>query len=384
VPALKICVVSGSRAEFGLLLEPMRQLHADPSFSLALVLTGQNVVPQASDALEIANAEKFRPVVRVDMHLDSDDPASVTKASGRALTGYADAFQELRPDLVLLLGDRYEILCAALAATLARIPIAHISGGDVTAGAMDDAFRHAITMMAHIHFVTTKEAANRVRQLGESPERIHLTGSPGVDLAMGTPVMTREAFFQAAGLVPRRKNVLVTFHPVTREFQSIANAEELVAALEILGSEVAFLVTGSNADPEGETVGRVMRHFAENRENARFVASLGSTYYFNALRHMDVMVGNSSSGLLEAPTFGLPAVNIGTRQDGRLMAASVIHCVPERAEIVQKIEEAFARGRQVVVNPYGDGHASERIVAVLKSITDTKKLLIKRFRDVAA
>jgi UDP-hydrolysing UDP-N-acetyl-D-glucosamine 2-epimerase len=381
---LKICVVSGSRADFGLLLEPMRQLHTDPSVSLALVLTGQNLVPQASDAFEVAKAEKFQPIVSVDMHLDGDDPASVTKASGRALAGFADAFRELRPDLVLLLGDRYEILCAALAATLARIPIAHVAGGDVTAGAMDDAFRHAITVMAHIHFVTTKEAGHRVRQLGESPERIHITGSPGVDLAMRTPVITREAFFHAVGLVPRRKNVLVTFHPVTREAQSIADAEELVAALETLGSDVAFLVTGSNADPEGETVSRVMRHFAENRKNARFFASLGSTYYFNALRHMDVMVGNSSSGLLEAPTFGLPAVNIGTRQDGRLMAASVINCLPERTAIVQKIEEAFKRGRQVAVNPYGDGHASERIVAVLKSITDAKKLLIKRFKDVAA
>ena len=362
----------------------MRQLHADPSFSLALVLTGQNLVPRASDALDVANAQKFKPIVPVDMHLDGDDPASVTKASGRALTGFADVFQELRPDLILLLGDRYEIICAALAATLARIPIAHIAGGDVTAGAMDDAFRHAITMMAHIHFVTTKDAAHRVQQLGESPERIHMTGSPGIDLAISTPAMTRAAFFDAVGLVPRRKNVLVTFHPVTREFQSVAQAEELIAALGTFGSEFAFLVTGSNADPEGKTVGHVLRRFAENHENARFVVSLGSTYYFNALRHMDVMVGNSSSGLLEAPTFGLPAVNIGTRQDGRLMAASVINCVPERAVIVQKVEEAFARGRQVVVNPYGDGHASERIVAVLKSITDPRKLLTKHFKDVAA
>jgi UDP-hydrolysing UDP-N-acetyl-D-glucosamine 2-epimerase len=381
---LKICVISGSRADFGLLLEPTRRLHADPAFSLSLVLTGQHFVPQASDALHVAKSEKFQPIVLVDMHLDGDDPVSVAKAAGLALAGFADAFQQLRPDLILVLGDRYEILCATLAATLARIPIAHIAGGDVTAGAMDDAFRHAITTMAHIHFVTNKDAARRVRQLGESPARIHVTGSPGVDLAITAPVMTRETFFEAIDLVPRPQNLLVTFHPVTREFNSVAQADELIAALNALGSEVGVLVTGSNADPEGDAVERVMRQFAASHDNTRFVTSLGSTLYFNALRYMDAMVGNSSSGLLEAPTFGLSAVNIGTRQDGRPMAESVINCAPERAAILQKIEEAFARGRQCVVNPYGDGHASERIVAVLKSVPDAKELLKKRFEDVAA
>ena len=381
---LKICVISGSRADFGLLLEPMRRLHADTAFSLALVLTGQHLVSPASNALDVANSETIHPIVLVDMRFDGDDPVSVTKAAGHALEGFADVFQQLRPDLILVLGDRYEILCAALAATLARIPIAHIAGGDVTAGAMDDAFRHAITTMAHIHFVTNKDAARRVRQLGESPARIHVTGSPGVDLAITAPVMSRKVFFEAVDLVPRRQNLLVTFHPVTREFNSVAQAEELVAALEALGSEVGVLVTGSNADPEGNTIERMMRQFAESHDNTRFVASLGSTLYFNALRYMDAMVGNSSSGLLEAPTFGLPAVNIGTRQDGRPIAESVINCAPERAAIVQKIGEAFARGRQRVVNPYGDGQASERIVAVLKSVSDAKELLKKRFEDVVA
>jgi UDP-hydrolysing UDP-N-acetyl-D-glucosamine 2-epimerase len=381
VSPLKICVVSGGRADFGLLLEPLRRLHADPAFVPTLILTGQHLVPNANNAREAAGDAKFQRVVLVDMGLDGDDAASVTKAAGRALLGFADALRTLQPDLMLLLGDRYEILCAALAATLARIPIAHIAGGDVTAGAMDDAFRHAITAMSHVHFVTSADSARRVRQMGESADRIHVTGSPGVDLAMTTPQIARDEFFRAVGLMPRQHNVLVTFHPETREFESVSHAKELVAALEALGNEVAFLVTGSNADPEGETVGRVLRGFAEGRENARFADSLGSSYYFNALRHMDVMVGNSSSGLLEAPTFGLPVVNIGTRQKGRLMAASVMNCAPERAAILQKVKDAFARGRQTVLNPYGDGHASERIVAVLKSVIDPKDLLAKHFND---
>jgi len=380
---LKICVVSGSRADFGLLLEPMRQLQNDPAFLLSVVLTGQHLMHGSVDEEARAEAKAFQPVL-VDMQLAGDDAVAVAHASGRALAGLADAFHRLRPDMILLLGDRYEILCAALAATLARIPIAHIAGGDVTTGAMDDAFRHAITVMAHIHFVTTPDAARRVRQLGESADRIHVVGSPGLDFALAVPPMTHEGFFAAAGLMPRRRNILVTFHPTTRTKNSIEQVHELTAALDDLGEEIGILVTGSNADPEGLTIGQIMQEFALSHRNARFVASLGSSLYVNALRHMDAMVGNSSSGLYEAPSFGLPAVNIGSRQDGRVKASSVIDCAPERAAIGHALATALARGRQNIQNPYGDGRASEQIVAVLKSLGDPQALLAKRFEDVVA
>jgi UDP-N-acetylglucosamine 2-epimerase (non-hydrolysing) len=380
---LKVCVISGSRADFGLLLEPMRRLQNDPAFALSVVLTGQHLMAGSLDREARDNARAFAPVL-VDMQIGSDDAVSVAQASGRAMAGLADAFHRLRPDIILLLGDRYEILCAALAATLARIPIAHIAGGDVTNGAMDDAFRHAITMMSHIHFVTTPAAARRVRQLGESADRIHLVGSPGLDFALAVPPMTRGEFFAAAGLVPKMRNILVTFHPITRTKNSIEQVHELTAVLDDLDDGVAILVTGSNADPEGSTIGRVMQEFAETHRNARFVASLGSSLYVNALRHMDAMVGNSSSGLYEAPSFALPSVNIGSRQDGRVKASSVIDCAAERGAIRRAIEAAFARGRERVENPYGDGHASERILAVLKTINDPQALLAKRFEDAAA
>ncbi len=379
---LKICVVSSGRADFGLLLQPMRRLRDDPAFSLSIVLTGQHLVPGSSDGVALVRAENFQPVVLVDMQLNGDDAVAVTQASAHALAGFADAFAKLRPDLILILGDRYEILCAALAATLARIPIAHIAGGDVTTGAMDDAFRHAITVMANIHLVTNSDAARRVRQLGESPARVHVVGNPGLDLALAVPAMSRDDFFAAIGLDSRRRNILVTFHPVTRAEDSIRQVEEVVGALQALDDEVGILITGANADPEGETVNQAMRLFADGHQNARFISSLGSDLYVNALRQMDVLVGNSSSGLYEAPTFGIPTVNIGTRQDGRLKASSVIDCDPEKTAIGRAIEAAFARGRQPAENLFGDGHASERIISILKSIDDPRALLAKRFQDI--
>jgi UDP-hydrolysing UDP-N-acetyl-D-glucosamine 2-epimerase len=380
--SLKVCAVSGGRADFGLLLEPMRRLRDDPAFSLSVVLTGQHLVPGASDGAAVVGAERFQSVIFVDMQLSGDDAIAISEASGRALAGLARAYSELRPDITLLPGDRYEIVVAALAATLARIPIAHIAGGDLTTGAIDDAFRHAITAMAHIHFVTNRRAARRVWQLGQAPADIHVVGSPGLDLILAAPVMTHEEFFEAISFRPRTHNLLVTFHPVTRAPNSRAQANELTAALAACGGEIGIIITGPNADPEGEAVGHLLRKFAETADNACFIAHLGSVLYANALRHCDAIVGNSSSGLYEAPSFGIPTVNIGMRQAGRLEAASVIDCAPDRAAIAGAIEAAFGRGRTPVENPYGDGHASERIIGVLKSIRDPQALFAKSFGDL--
>jgi UDP-hydrolysing UDP-N-acetyl-D-glucosamine 2-epimerase len=236
--------------------------------------------------------------------------------------------------------------------------------------------------MSHIHFVTNAEAGKRVAQLGEDPTHIHVTGSPGLDAILTAPALSREEFFFELQLTPTSRCLLVTFHPVTRERDSLAQAGELVAALAGVPDDTAIIVTGSNADPEGDTVDALMQDFAKSRSNARYVASLGIGRYANALRHVDAVVGNSSSGLYEAPSFGVPTVNIGSRQDGRIRASSVMDCAPQRAEITAAIERAFAIGRQPTVNPYGDGRAGERIVAVLKSIGDPSTLIRKRFRDL--
>jgi UDP-hydrolysing UDP-N-acetyl-D-glucosamine 2-epimerase len=378
---LEICTVSGGRADYGLLLPVLRAIAKDAGFSLQLVLTGQHLVREAGHTAASARAEGFA-VTEVDMQLAADDPVSISHAAGRGLAGVSDALARLEPDLLLVLGDRYEILCSAVAATLARIPIAHIAGGDLTEGAFDDAFRHAVTKLAHIHLVTNADAARRVRQLGEPADRVHVVGSPGLDLVRATKVPAREEFFAAVGLQPRAVNLIVTFHPATLAKSSLADLEEMLVALAELGDRCAVLFTGSNADPDGRRIDARLRGFVAGDASARrFTPSLGSELYFAALTHMDAMVGNSSSGLYEGPSFGIPAVNIGDRQKGRLRASSVIDCAAESRAIGAAIGAALARGRQPATNPYGDGHAAERIVAVLASIRDPRSLLIKRFME---
>jgi UDP-hydrolysing UDP-N-acetyl-D-glucosamine 2-epimerase len=371
---LHICVVSSSRADYGLLLPPMRAIQSDPAFRLSLVLTGQHLVKDAGDTAARARSDGFDIGAEIDMGLAADDAASVTHACARVMDGMADTLVRLQPDLLLVLGDRYEILCCAIAATLARVPIAHISGGDVTEGAFDEGFRHAITKLAHVHFVTNPDSARRVRQMGES--NVHITGSPGLDLIHQTKVVSRSDFFTALDLTPSGTNFLVTFHPVTLAKDSLAQFDEVLAALDGY-RDAAIVITGSNADPEGRQIDAKAQAFAKSRGNCIFVPSLGGERYLSALAHMDVVIGNSSSGLTEAPSFGIPTINVGMRQEGRLKAESVFDTAPARADIREAIERARARGRRDTINPYGDGHSSQRIVAVLKAIADPAALLHK-------
>ena len=380
---LSICVVSGGRADYGLLVCPLRAIRADPAFKLDLVLTGQHLQRGAGDTAERVRADGFDVAAEVDIGLCSaDDPLAVTRTAGRALAGMADVLAQLSPDVMLLVGDRYEILCCAIAATIAKVPIAHIAGGDITEGAFDDSFRHAITKMAQLHLVTTEDAARRVRQLGEPADRIHVVGSPGIDLLRTAKVPARDGFFASVSLAPRKVNVIVTFHPVTRQHDSLPQLDELLGALAAI-DDATILFTGSNADPEGRQIEDRIRAFVGDRPDRCLVSSLGTELYFGALAHMDAVVGNSSSGLYEAPSFGIPTVNVGDRQRGRLRAASVFDCPGERGAIRTAIAAALARGRQATPNPYGDGHASERIVAALKSIDNPRELIVKTFVDLA-
>ena len=312
---LHVCAVSGSRADYGLLLLPMRAIQSDPAFRLSLILTGQHLVKDAGDTAAKARADGFDVAAEIDMHLDADDAASVTHACGRVMDGMADTLARLQPDLLLVLGDRYEILCCAIAATLARIPIAHIAGGDVSEGAFDKGFRHAITKLSHLHFVTNADAEMRVHKMGES--HVHITGNPGLDLIHQIRILPRAEFFAGLQLVPGQTNLLVTFHPVTLARDSLAQFEEVLSALDTQDS-AAIIITGSNADPEGRQIDARAKAFAQAKPNRVFAPSLGIERYLSALAHMDIVVGNSSSGLTEAPSFGIPTVNVGTRQEGRL------------------------------------------------------------------
>lgn len=381
---LRIAVVTGGRADYGLLFMPMRRLARDNRFDLRVIVTGQHLGPSAPGTLREIIEDGFRIDETVDILTDSDTALATCKATGLATIGLAEALSRQAPDLVLLLGDRYEILAAALAAHLLRLPIAHIAGGDVTEGAVDDALRHSITKLSHLHFVTSDEAARRVRQLGEDPARIHVVGSPGLDRICAIAVPGREDFFQAIAFAPRDRNLLVTFHPATAEDDSVAQVEELLAAFDAMEPKPGLIFTGVNADTEGRSLERVMRVYCRERASAQLYETLGASLYFSALQHCDAIVGNSSSGLYEAPSFKIPTVNIGTRQSGRLKATSVIDVTPERQAIRDAITRAFTLDCSAVVNPYGDGRASERIVERLAGIGDPRSLLHKRFRDFPA
>jgi UDP-hydrolysing UDP-N-acetyl-D-glucosamine 2-epimerase len=378
---LKICAVTSTRADWGLLSPVLSLLRDDAAFHLDIIATGQHLAAAAGGTVRDITNDGFAITRTVDMHLGDDSPAGVTASFGVATKGFGEALSQLAPDILLVLGDRYEILGAVVAATLARMPVAHLIGGDITEGATDDAFRHAMTKMSHLHFVTTDAAARRVRQMGEDPAHIFVVGSPGLDKIRTTPLLDRDEFFREVGLTPRPKNLMVTFHPETLSADTVAHCAEMLAALDRLGPEVGLVFSGANADVEGATIGRLIADFVHARTNAVLHPSLGSLRYFSALKHLDAVVGNSSSGLYEAPSFATPTVNIGDRQKGRPRAGSVIDVAPDQGAIHAAILKAMDMDCRGVANPYGDGHAAERIVAALKTVRDPQQLLKKRFFD---
>jgi UDP-hydrolysing UDP-N-acetyl-D-glucosamine 2-epimerase len=376
---LDILAVTGARADWGLLVPVLRALRSDPAFHLRLAVTGQHLMPGSPSLAEIAE-DGFAIDHRLDISLTGDSTLAVTKSMGLAVIGLAELIDRARPDLIMLLGDRFEIHAAATAALVAKVPVAHLSGGDVTEGAIDDAFRHGITKMAHLHFVTNADARRRVIQLGEDPAHVFNVGNPGLDRIREIEPSSKEEFFASIGLQPQRRNLLITFHPVTLADDSDRQCAAMLDALATLG-EIGMIFTGSNADPGARAIDHMTKSFAANRRNAVFIPSLGFRRYASALHHVDAVVGNSSSGLTEAPRFRIPTVNIGDRQKGRPRAASVVDCAPQAKAIAAAIGKAFALDCANVENPYGDGHAVERIVAALKTVGDPNSLLKKRFFD---
>jgi UDP-hydrolysing UDP-N-acetyl-D-glucosamine 2-epimerase len=378
----RICAVSGSRADYGLLLPVLRAIRDHPALKLQLAVTGSHLEPRFGHTVDAILDDGFEVDAAVPLGLESDDVLTVTRALGQAVSGFAEALQRLQPDLLLVLGDRYEILGAVQAALIARIPVAHIAGGDLTEGAFDDAIRHAITKLSHLHFVTSEAAAHRVRQLGEADARVFVTGSPGIDQLLATPKLARDQLERRLGLALRPRNLAITFHPTTLDSEdALAQLEQLLQALADLGDGAGLVFTGANADPRGQAVNARIRAFVAEHANAVQHDSLGQQGYYSLLAVADAVVGNSSSGLYEAPSLHTPTVNIGDRQAGRLRADSVIDCAPQRDAIAAAIAQAFTMNCRDVVNPYGDGHATERILAVLASPWQSQRLLHKGFTD---
>ncbi len=379
--SIKITLVSGGRADWGLLSPVCATIKNDSAFELRIVATGQHLMNDGA-TLETIKNDGFDIGAAINMGLGANDSAAdITRAMGKALEGFASEFETSRPDCLIILGDRYEILASVQAALVTKIPVAHICGGDVTEGAMDDAIRHAITKMAHIHFATNEDAALRLAQMGEEPENIHTVGSPGLDHIHTLETMSRDEFFASIDFTPLDKNILVTFHPVTLESASQVQCQEMLSALAKL-ENTGLIFTGSNADPEGQQITALVKNFATKHENVVFHESLGTKRYFSALKHADAMLGNSSSGLYEAPSFNLPAINIGNRQKGRLKASSVIDCAPNEAAITAAIEKALSSPRpNNTQNPYGDGKTAKRIVEILKQTRFDETLVQKHFVD---
>ena len=362
----------------------MAALVADPAFTLQLAATGMHLSPEFGATYREIESDGYAIDAKVEMLLSSDSGVGVAKSMGLATSGFADVFARLQPDMVMLLGDRFEALAAAQTALVMRIPLAHISGGDVTEGAFDDAIRHAITKMAHVHFVASEEAARRVRQLGEAPGSVHVVGDPGLDCLRSLALLDRQALADDLDIRFGARNLLVTFHPATLDAQpSTDQFAALLDALASLGPDAGLFFTRPNADPEGRALIEMLDQFVAETPNAWVFTSLGHLRYLSMMRAADVVVGNSSSGLLEAPSLGKPTVNLGSRQGGRLRAASVIDCAPQRGAIVAAIETALDMDCRGIVNPYGDGHAASRILAVLSGLGDPQSLLRKRFCDLA-
>jgi UDP-hydrolysing UDP-N-acetyl-D-glucosamine 2-epimerase len=320
------------------------------------------------------------------MGIDDDAPAAVAAATGRGVAGFGAEFARRRPDLLVVLGDRYEMLGAALAALPFGLPVAHLHGGEVTEGAIDEQIRHAITKLAHLHFPAAEPYAARVRQLGEEAWRVHCCGAPGLDRLRARATLSREALGQRLGRPLGRPTLLVTFHPETLAAADVPrHAEELTAALEKVDGEI--VATAPGADTGHRAISAALERLAGRRPATQVVTTLGDDVYCSLLREADVMVGNSSSGLIEAPTFGLPVVNVGDRQRGRLRAANVLDTGHDREAIAEAIRQAldpaFRRRLAGLVNPYGDGHAAPRIARILREVELGPRLVRKRFADAA-
>ena len=379
----KICVVTGTRAEFGLLRPVMALLKKNPAFDLQVVASAMHLVPEFGLTYREIEAAGFRIDGKVEMLIAGDTPAAAAKSMGIGTMGFSDTFARLEPDMVMLLGDRFEALAAASAATVMGIPIVHLVGGDVTEGAFDDAIRHAITKMSHLHFVASKESGARVRQMGEEPWRVHVVGDPGLDGLRQMKLIARNALERDIGFRFRDKNLVVTFHPATLD--RIPSTRQFAIVLEVLdslGPDYGLIFTKPNADPQGRALIAMLDAFVRDHPNAAAFVSLGQRRYLSVMAQCNAVVGNSSSGLLEAPSLGIPTINIGSRQDGRLKAKTVFDCHVDRAAIVKALRQALSGRIRKVNNPHGDGHAAPRIIRVLKKIRDPKSLLRKSFNNL--
>jgi UDP-hydrolysing UDP-N-acetyl-D-glucosamine 2-epimerase len=376
----KIAVVTTSRADYGHLYWPLRDLSARPDVGLKIIALGAHLSPEFGATIREIERDGFEIAERIECLLSSDTDVGMAKTIGVATLSLADALGRMRPDLLLLIADRYEMLAPASVALALRIPIAHIEGGEISEGAIDDAVRNALTMMSHIHFTSTHGARARVISLGEEAWRVHRAGAPSLDHLRRQTLYTREQVEQRLGVRLEHPTIVVAYHPVTLSTDTVREAGPLFAALQALPDQILFCYP--NADAGSRDLIERARSFVTSREGAQVFVNLEALTYWSLLKQVDVLVGNSSTGIMESASFALPTVNVGLRQQGRERARNVIDVAPDTGSILAAIGKSksaeFHRTLEGMTNPYGEGFASEKIVEVLTTVPLGEELLMKR------
>lgn len=379
-------MVTGTRAEYGLLYWLMKEIEADTALQLQMIVTGAHLSPEFGLTYQLIEHDGFQISHKIEMLLSSDSDVGITKSMGLAMISFADAFSQLKPDLLIVLGDRFETFSAVSAATVAKIPIAHLHGGETTEGAYDESFRHSITKMSHLHFTATEVYRKRVIQLGESPDRVFNVGAAGIDNILRLKLLSREAFEESIHFKLAKHNLLVTFHPVTLENSTAKEQfKNLLTVLDEL-EETHLIFTKANADTNGRIINAMIDDYVSSHANKSVgFTSLGQLRYLSAIQYMDAVVGNSSSGLLEVPSFKIGTINIGDRQRGRIRAQSVIDCEVNVEDIREALnnlyEKSFQYNLSMVENPHGNGNVSQQILKIIKS-QNMAGILKKKFYDL--
>ncbi len=375
-----IAVVTTSRADYSHLYWPLKELQSHPAIDLRVIVLASHLSPEFGSTVREIEADGFPIAAKLECLLSSDSDIGMAKSIGVGVLSLADTLGQMRPDLLLLIADRYEMLAPASVALALRIPMAHIEGGEISEGAIDDAVRNALTKMSHIHFTSTESARQRVIRMGEESWRVHRAGAPSLDHLRRSQLLSKSELEVKLGIDLSQPTILIAYHPVTIHRNTVTEADALFAALEQLPEQLVFCYP--NADAGSRALVERTKSFLKARGRGYLFVNLPAITYWSLLQNVQIMVGNSSSGIMETGSFALPTVNVGMRQQGRERAANVLDADPDTAQILKRIEEArsaaFRQSLHGMANPYGDGHAAERIVKVLSTLPSAEHLLIKR------
>jgi len=382
----KICVITGTRAEYGLMSRVMRLIKEDADLQLQIIATNMHLSVEHGETYKEIEADGFVIDWKIPILSSSDNTNATVKSVGAGIIGFADAYEDLQPDMIMVLGDRYEILAAVSAALFYKIPVIHLYGGEITEGAYDDAIRHAITKMSHLHFTSTEEYRQRVIQMGEQPETVHYVGALGCENIRQIPLMNKEELEKSLNFALDKNTILVTFHPVTMETNTAETQfKELLAAIDKF-EDLRVIFTMPNSDTDGMVImDLIKKYVAKNPEKAVWFTSLGMKRYLSALKYVGVVVGNSSSGIVEVPSFHTPTLNIGDRQKGRIAAASVVNCLPTEDDIKEKLAFIMQHNKGInplVINPYDKPNTAYEIVRIIKEHLKQNINPVKKFYNL--